>query len=96
MQALAMKLDQLRASTSTITTVVVPEESEQFEDSEPEDDVVAPVEDPISSSGDQCFQKRERRKRHFPKILGSEASGKRLLYIHIFFYIYCIYIQKNM
>jgi hypothetical protein len=42
------------------------------------------------------FRKRERRKRHFPKILGSEASGKRLLYIHIIFYIYCIYIQKNM
>jgi hypothetical protein len=58
---------------------------------------------------DQCcqkrerFRKRERRKRHFSKILGSEASGKRLLYIYIyiyiyffFLYIYCIYIQKNM
>jgi hypothetical protein len=43
------------ASTSTTTSVVdVHEESEEFEDSEPEDDFVAPVEDLISSSGDEC------------------------------------------
>jgi hypothetical protein len=31
--------------------------------------------------------KRERRKSHFPKILRSEASEKRLLYIYIYIYI---------
>jgi hypothetical protein len=51
---------------------------------------------PEAGAKRERFRKRERRKRHFPKILGSEASGKRLLYIHIIFYIYCIYIQKNM
>jgi hypothetical protein len=42
------------ASTSTTTAVAdVPEESDESEDSEPEDDLVAHVEDPISSSGDE-------------------------------------------
>jgi hypothetical protein len=43
-----------RASASTTTAVAdVPEESDESEDSEPEDDFVAHAEDPISSSGDE-------------------------------------------
>jgi hypothetical protein len=49
---------------------------------------------------EQCCTKRERRKHHFTKILGSGASWERLLYICIFYfyflYIYCVYIKKNM
>jgi hypothetical protein len=45
-----------RASTSTTTTIAIENvlgEFEEFEDSEPEDDFVTFVEDPISGSGDE-------------------------------------------
>jgi hypothetical protein len=46
----------------------------------------------------QCCQKRECRKRHFPKILGSEASVKRLTLDgeDIYIYIYIAFIFKKI
>jgi hypothetical protein len=44
----------IRASTgTTIVVVAVAKESDESEDFKPDDDLVAHVEDPISSSGDE-------------------------------------------
>jgi hypothetical protein len=51
---------------------------------------------PPKVSERERFRKRERRERHFPKILGSGASRERLLYIYIYIYIYIyVYIQQK-